>query len=466
MWSGDIGANLGGLKAHINNQMHVSLSGIDFYSADTGGFHRNVFDGNNIQKLYTMWFANAAVFDFPVRPHTWIGETENSETTPSLIGDFSSNKENTIQRYVLSPYYYSLFYRAYLYGEAVVPPLVSIFQNDPEARKNSSEKMLGKYLLGSTVYQYSDPIRKNIYLPEGNWLNFHTLDEVTKNGRVYLDFPTYIDGKFKIPLFIREGAIIPQMFVDENTLNISGLRKDGSNVNNNELILKIFPSNKETNFTIYEDDGETIEYKSSFFSQTVISQKRNGNSINISISPSKGMFKGNTITRNIHLELALPNEVISSVIVDNLKILPCTENIKNNCWQEKSRNSYEFNISNMSKRKNVEFIITVNQKQKTFSQYNFTCLNGQTNIGESIYVVGNIPELGNWDTKKAIKLNPVEYPTWTQYITNIPANSKNIEWKCVKKSDAVNNVLQWQNGGNNRFSSNSGGYEGNLTAAF
>ena len=466
MWSGDIGANLGGLKAHINNQMNVSLSGIDFYSADTGGFHRNVFDGNNIQKLYTMWFANAAVFDFPVRPHTWVGETENSETTPSLIGDFSANKENIIQRYVLSPYYYSLFYRAHLYGEAVIPPLVSVFQNDDEARKNSSEKMIGKYLLGSTVYQYSDPIRKNIYLPEGNWLNFHTLDEVTKSGKKYIDFPTYINNKFKIPLFIREGAIIPQMFVDENTLNISGLRKDGSNKNSNELILKIFPSTNETNFTLYEDDGETIEYKTSFFSQTVISQKRSGNLINVNISPTKGMYKGNTTVRNIRIEIALPNDMVTAVNMDSLKVLPCSETIQSNCWQEKSRNSYEINLQNVNKRKNTEFIFTVIQKQNNYSQYNFTCLNGQTSIGESIYIVGNIPELGNWDIKKAIKLNPVEYPTWTQYITNIPANSKNIEWKCIKKSDVLNNVLQWQNGTNNRFSSKAGGYEGNLNASF
>ncbi|WGL61256.1 glycoside hydrolase family 31 protein [Pigmentibacter sp. JX0631] len=461
MWSGDIGANLGAIKAHINNQMNVSLSGIDFYSADTGGFHRNAFDGNDIQKLYTMWFANAAHFDFPIRPHTWMGETDNSETTPSLIGDFNSNKENLLQRYSLSPYYYSLFYRAYLYGEAVIPPLVSEFQDDLMARANSSEKLIGKFLLASSVYQYNDPIRKDIYLPAGRWLNYHTLDEVTATGKTFLNFPTYIDSKFKVPLFIREGAIIPQMLVDDKTLNISGLRKDFSQ--NNDLILKIFPSENPTSFVLYEDDGESIDYKSSKFSQTVISQKKNSNLTSIVINPTKGSYNGFVANRNISIELALPSEEINSVFFANNKVPVCTNN-KNNCWIKSSRNSYSIYLSNITKNNKTELTVSSSKINEKYTQYSFSCLNAQTNIGESIYIVGNIPELGNWNIENAIKLNPVDYPNWNVYLPNIPSNTKNIEWKCVKKKD--NKILQWQQGTNNSFQSTDKGYGGSLTANF
>lgn len=464
MWSGDIGANLGGLKAHINNQMNVSLSGIDFYSADTGGFHRNVFDGTDIHRLYTMWFANAAVFDFPVRPHTWVGETDNSETSPSLIGNLEANRENIIQRYKLFPYYYSLFYRAYLYGEAVIPPLVSIFQNDSEARKNSSEKMIGKYLLGSTVYQYQNPIRKGIYLPEGRWLNFHTLDEVTKKGKVYIDFPIYIENKYKIPLFIREGAIIPQMHVDEKSLNISGLREDGTK--NNDLGIRIFPSENATKFTLYEDDGETNDYKSALFSQTEITQVRNKNHINIVLYPTKGIFNGSINQRNITLELALPNEQINEVFIDNLKITQCSNQLKTNCWMPLKRNLYSIKLDNFEKNKKSNIQISVSKLLQNYTQYSFTCLNGHTNPGESVYILGNISELGNWEKKKAIKLSPTEYPTWTVYLPNLPTNTQNIEWKCIRLNEQNNNIIQWQHGNNNKFNSIETGYGGNLTAAF
>ena len=106
------------------------------------------------------------------------------------------------------------------------------------------------------------------------------------------------------------------------------------------------------------------------------------------------------------------------------------------------------------------------QNGSNFSQYNFTCFNSTTKIGESIYIIGNTPELGNWDTSKAIKLNPVEYPTWSGYFSNISSNTNNIQWKCIKKNDRSNDVLQWQNGSNNTFNSIARGYGGSVQGSF
>jgi alpha-glucosidase (family GH31 glycosyl hydrolase) len=133
MWSGDIGSQLPTLATHANVQMHMSMSGIDYFGADTGGFHRNL-NGEDLNDMFTRWFANGMMFDVPGRPHT---DTHTcpyptpspppggcNETAPDRIGDVASNLANVRQRYELSPYTYSLAYRAYLYGEPVVPPLV------------------------------------------------------------------------------------------------------------------------------------------------------------------------------------------------------------------------------------------------------------------------------------------------------------------------------------------------------
>lgn len=127
MWSGDIGSSLVLLATHLNAQMHMSFSGIDYYGSDIGGFRRKGMPCNeghtgNLQyqnELYTQWFANGAWFVVPVRPHTdnSFQTSKRYETAPDQARDLLSNRENIRQRYELTPYYYySLAYRAHLTG--------------------------------------------------------------------------------------------------------------------------------------------------------------------------------------------------------------------------------------------------------------------------------------------------------------------------------------------------------------
>ena len=85
---------------------------------------------------------------------------------------------------------------------------------------------------------------------------------------------------------------------------------------------------------------------------------------------------------------------------------------------------------------------------------NFTCQNGTTYSGQSVYVVGNNTALGNWTAAAAIKLNPTSYPTWTGTI-QLPANTA-IEWKCLKREE--NNAaagVVWESGSNNSLNTGS-----------
>jgi len=84
---------------------------------------------------------------------------------------------------------------------------------------------------------------------------------------------------------------------------------------------------------------------------------------------------------------------------------------------------------------------------------NFTCNNGTTVWGQNVYVVGNVPELGSWNSANAIKLDPTSYPTWTGSLANMPASS-NIEWKCIKRD--VGSVV-WQGGANNSVTTPASG---------
>jgi len=90
----------------------------------------------------------------------------------------------------------------------------------------------------------------------------------------------------------------------------------------------------------------------------------------------------------------------------------------------------------------------------------FTCNNGNTYWGQSVYVVGSINELENW-TVSALdnnihKLTPSPYPTWSGTI-DLPPNT-NIDWKCVKRDEQYpNSGIKWQSGSNNNFTTPASG---------
>jgi len=83
----------------------------------------------------------------------------------------------------------------------------------------------------------------------------------------------------------------------------------------------------------------------------------------------------------------------------------------------------------------------------------FQCNQGATYFGQSVYAIGNIPELGNWNRASAVKLDPVDYPVWKKVI-KIPKN-KDVKWKCLKREEGnPNQGIQWEPGADNAFTSN------------
>jgi glycosidase len=87
----------------------------------------------------------------------------------------------------------------------------------------------------------------------------------------------------------------------------------------------------------------------------------------------------------------------------------------------------------------------------------FVVHDAETIVGQNIYVVGNVFELGSWDTNKAkgAMFNQVifQYPSW-YYDVNVPAGTR-LEYKFIKK-DAQGNVI-WEGGSNHVFNTPTDG---------
>ncbi len=286
MWSGDISSNLRSLAAHFNAQMHMSMSGVDYFGSDCGGFKRKALDGNE-DDLYTMWLADACAFDVPVRPHT--ANTKNQyQTAPDRIGDMDSNLQNLCRRYEMIPYLYSLAHRAYEFGEPVVPPLVFYDQDDVNLRKIGDEKMIGRDLLAAAVYHYSQATR-DVYLPAGVWYDYSSGERTESKGQWIRGVPVRREGRVSVPMFARAGAIVPLMYVDPETMNALGKRLDGSR--RDDLIARVFAADHSTQFTLYEDDGQTMAYQHGEVRTTLIRHDVTPESIVVTIEASRGRYQ-------------------------------------------------------------------------------------------------------------------------------------------------------------------------------
>jgi len=315
MWSGDIGSNMKSLSAHLNAQMHLSLSGVDYFGADVGGFHRDVLIGS-MKEVYTRWLANAALFDVPVRPHTDDGSKQNF-TAPDRIGDLKSNLFNLRERYELIPYYYSLAYRAYRYGEPVVPPLVYYYQDDAKVRMIADEKLIGADLLAGVSAKLGET-KRDIYLPAGDWINYHTLTWYHSLGQTFHDLPIESNHILTLPLFARAGAIIPLAKVDDQTENALGKRSDGSF--DSDLRVRVYGSAQASEFHLIEDDGVTESYRQGQFSDTAISQELANHKAVVTIGTTTGSYSGAPLQRKNQIELVLEFPSVGSVVLNQSKL--------------------------------------------------------------------------------------------------------------------------------------------------
>jgi len=81
------------------------------------------------------------------------------------------------------------------------------------------------------------------------------------------------------------------------------------------------------------------------------------------------------------------------------------------------------------------------------SRVNFKAT-ASTVVGQYVYVTGDTPALGNWDTGLAVPVDPRAYPVWANTV-NLPA-STSVQYKYFRRN--ADGSVTWENiaGGGNR----------------
>ena len=248
-WAGDNLTCWDSLKYNIATILGMSLSGVANQGCDIGGFYGTSPEA----ELMVRWIQNGI---FQPRFSVHSVNTDNTVTEPWMYGNHTGYIRDAIKfRYRLIPYLYSLMERAHETGLPIMEPMCSAFQNDPACYEEGIDFMIGDSLLVANVVEKGALTRK-VYLPEGEtFYDFYTRERF-EGGQTF-EFPVTMAS---IPLFVREGAIIPMA---ENQMN----NLTTETVTGIHLLLA---AGEDNSFTLYEDDGTTLNYQNGEYLKTGI----------------------------------------------------------------------------------------------------------------------------------------------------------------------------------------------------
>ena len=204
VWTGDNHSWWDHIRIQIPMMLNLSLSGVAFCGADTGGFQSDA-----TPEMFARWVQSACLLPF-FRAHSAL-DTRDQE--PWEFGDdvLAASRSAIRLRYSLLPYIYTLFENATRTGEPVVRPLVWHFPDDERVRDRADCFLLGEALLVAPVRE-PGLRERSVYLPDGGWYDFWTGASYEGGAGILADAP--LD---RLPLFVRAGAIVPTEEPREST---------------------------------------------------------------------------------------------------------------------------------------------------------------------------------------------------------------------------------------------------------
>ena len=172
------------------------------------------------------------------------------------------------------PYIYTMAGKTYFDDYTIMRPLIMDFSKDKKVENIGDQFMFGPSIMVCPVYEYEQRNR-SVYFPEGaNWYNFYTGAEIKGGQKLNVDAPYD-----RIPLYVREGSIIPIgpdiEYTDEKLADT--------------IVLYVYKG-QNGNFTLYEDEGVNYNYEKGNFSNIPITYNNNENTL--TIGQRTGEFKG------------------------------------------------------------------------------------------------------------------------------------------------------------------------------
>jgi len=212
VWSGDINSTFETLRAQLCAGLNIGLAGIPWWTTDTAGFIGNVEDPS-YNELLIRWF-QFSTFCPVLRLHGYLGPyrtfprlSTNKESggyahtaQPHELWSHGEDVYEILKKYLfirleLKEYIKRIMKEASENGSPLLRTMFYEFPNDPKCWELDDQYMFGdRYLVAPVMYEGAR--ERDVYLPVGQWKNFHTGEII--NGNCVIHVPAPLDI---IPVF-------------------------------------------------------------------------------------------------------------------------------------------------------------------------------------------------------------------------------------------------------------------------
>lgn len=270
-WSGDIVSRWSDFKDQLATGINFSLSGIPYWTMDIGGFAtenrysrtQDEAAADEWKELNTRWFQFGAFCPI-FRSHGQYPFREIYNVAPAGSEHYNTLVYYDKLRYRLLPYIYTLAGEAYFDDNTIMRGLVMDFNNDPRVHNIADQYMFGPAIMVSPVTDYKAR-KRDVYLPSGQgWYDFHTSKYYDGGQTLSVDAPLNT-----IPLFVKEGSIIPM-----------GRDIEYASESSDPITIHVY-TGKDVTFTLYEDEGTNYNYEKDAFSLIPFEYKESDRTLTI-----------------------------------------------------------------------------------------------------------------------------------------------------------------------------------------
>ena len=302
-FSGDTFATWQSLQFQPYFTNTAANAGYTWWSHDIGGHQFGVQD----DELYVRWL-QYGVFSPINRLHSTCNEFMGKEPWKRSYAANMVAEKFLRLRHRLIPYLYSANYRTHAEAVPLCEPMYYSHDRD-EAYQAKNQYLFGSELLVCPVttpgHKHLNLSKTRVWLPEGRWTDFFT--GRIYNGGGWVDMHRDLDS---IPVFAKEGAIVPMYHSGEN----NDLSLD------QPLDIHIWRGSGY--FNLYEDDGET---NSSDRAVTNMTLTETGGGLQFIISPAKQT--GQLLPKNRYFNLIFRDISEATVTVNGESAGYCANGI-------------------------------------------------------------------------------------------------------------------------------------------
>jgi alpha-glucosidase (family GH31 glycosyl hydrolase) len=305
-FSGDTYATWNTMRYTLENTIKGANNGV-YWSHDIGGYMPQGKTGTSPDgEMFARWFQLGA-FSPIMRAHAkkdvywWppvlkAGDRDGGSRLPWDWGEnvLSATRTAMQLRAALIPYIYTMSRYAHDYG---VPLCRGLYVDYPTADDayRYDEYMFGDNILVAPVLNPSGKGEKaeatrSLWLPEGAWYDYFTGEIFTGNNNISVSKPLH-----EIPLYVKAGSLIP----------MTPYREYGS-APIDTLCLVAYPpmENDTTIFRLYEDDGQSFDYRNNKFRWTTLTYEHIKDiSHKVVVAVPKGSYDGSVTHRAYRLTI-------------------------------------------------------------------------------------------------------------------------------------------------------------------